>query len=141
MEAAAGQMKRFQNRLVWDFGARKPAPSWEAFVSVLDDDFRTPDALAIMHEWTSAGQRELLERALVDVFGVQLKDIIAPPARVNEMAEARCDARRRRNFGEADRIRDELIRLNWEVRDVAHEPGYLLVPISRNDPRFRAPGT
>src|SRR4051812_37193996 len=33
--------------------ASEPAPdgAWERFEAALDDDFNTPDALAVMHEW------------------------------------------------------------------------------------------
>ena len=39
---------------------------WERFAAALDDDFSTPEALAVMHEWRD---HELLARAL-DVFGL-----------------------------------------------------------------------
>src|SRR5215208_1487839 len=46
----------------------QPAPGgeWERFAGVLDDDFNTADALAVMHSWRD---HDLLRRAL-DVFGL-----------------------------------------------------------------------
>ena len=42
------------------------ADEWQRFEDALDDDFNTPDALAVMHGWHD---HELLRRAL-DVFGL-----------------------------------------------------------------------
>ena len=48
-------------------GARaSPAATGSAFAAALDDDFNTPEALALMHEWRD---HELLRRALA-VFGL-----------------------------------------------------------------------
>ena len=43
-----------------------PAGAWERFEATLDDDFNTPDALALVHEWRD---HDLVRRAL-DVFGL-----------------------------------------------------------------------
>ena len=43
-----------------------PADAWERFEATLDDDFNTPDALALVHEWRD---HDLVRRAL-DVFGL-----------------------------------------------------------------------
>ncbi len=43
-----------------------PDGSWERFAAALDEDFNTPAALAVMHEWRD---HDLLRRAL-DVFGL-----------------------------------------------------------------------
>ena len=47
---------------------REPAApgEWERFEAALEDDFNTPDALAVMHGWRD---HELLRRAL-DIFGL-----------------------------------------------------------------------
>ena len=103
----------------------EPAPegSWERFTEVLDDDFNTPAALAVMHEWRD---HELLRRALV-IFGLEsLADDEEAPAEIVDLAARRQAARDTRDFGEADRLRDELEAAGWEARD---EPGgYRLVP-------------
>ena len=54
--------------------APRAAPSWDDFTRVLNDDFNTPEALAILLEWRAAGQRALLERGL-DVFGLRIEVI------------------------------------------------------------------
>ena len=96
------------------------------FVEALEDDFNTPEALALMHEWASAGRPDLLCPAL-DVFGLgSLAQAPEPPAEVVELAERRREARGLHDFGEADRLRDEMEALGWEVRDAGD--GYVLVP-------------
>jgi len=103
----------------------QPAPegAWERFEAALEDDFNTPDALALMHDWRD---HELLRRAL-DVFGLaSLAESDEAPADLHELARRRQEARTARDYGEGDRLRDEIAAAGWEVRD---EPdGYRLVP-------------
>jgi cysteinyl-tRNA synthetase len=99
-----------------------PADAWERFSAALEDDFSTPAALAVMHEWRD---HHLLRRAL-GVFGLEslATDEEAPPEIVS-LAEQRQAARASRNFDEADRLRDEIESAGWEARD---EPdGFRLV--------------
>jgi cysteinyl-tRNA synthetase len=102
----------------------RPAPegAWERFADALDDDFNTPEALALMHEWRD---HDLLLRAL-DVFGLAaLAAGDEAPPELHELARQRQDARAERRFADADRLRDELAAAGWDVRD---EPeGYRLV--------------
>jgi cysteinyl-tRNA synthetase len=100
---------------------------WAAFAAALDDDFDTPAALAVLHEWASDRQLELLRRGLA-VFGL---DSVAEredaPPEVASLAAKRAEARAAKQFDESDRLRDELAAAGWEMRD---EPGggYTLVP-------------
>jgi cysteinyl-tRNA synthetase len=101
------------------------ADAWERFTAALEDDFNTPEALAVMHEWRD---HELLRRAL-DIFGLaSLADSEQAPRGVTDLAERRTAARANGDFSEADRLRDEIEEAGWEVRDVAEAPGYRLVP-------------
>jgi len=96
---------------------------WEAFAGALEDDFNTPDALAVLHGWRD---QELLRRAL-DVFGLAtLADEKEAPPEIVELAEKRRQARAARDFDEADRLRAEIEAAGWEARDVAD--GFQLVP-------------
>jgi cysteinyl-tRNA synthetase len=106
----------------------QPAPedAWERFTAALGDDFNTPDALALMHEWRD---HELLRRAL-DVFGLaSLAEEHEAPSELHELARRRQDARAARDFDASDRLRDEIAAAGWEVRDEAD--GYKLVPAPR----------
>ena len=96
---------------------------WEAFAGALEDDFNTPDALAVLHGWRD---HELLLRAL-EVFGLAtLVDEKEAPPEIVELAEKRRQARAARDFDEADRLRAEIEAAGWEARDVAD--GFQLVP-------------
>jgi cysteinyl-tRNA synthetase len=105
-------------------GASEPASEgWERFEAALEDDFNTPDALAVMHGWRD---HELLRRAL-DVFGLaSLAETKEVPSEIFELAKQRQEARAARNFDEADRLRAEIEAAGWEARDVAD--GFHLVP-------------
>jgi cysteinyl-tRNA synthetase len=103
----------------------EPGGSWDELVAALDDDFNTPDALAVMHEWRD---HEPLHRGL-DLFGLaSLAEQEEAPAELDELARQRADARSGGNYDEADRLRQEIEAAGWEVRDVAGDSGYRLVP-------------
>jgi cysteinyl-tRNA synthetase len=126
MAAARAQAESFRNafRLGPSDGG---ASDWSRFEQALDDDFETPAALALLHEWRAAGALEQLRRGL-DVFGLaSLAEEEHAPAEVVELAGRRRNARAARDFDEADRLRAEIASRGWEVRDVAGDPGYQLV--------------
>jgi cysteinyl-tRNA synthetase len=102
-----------------------PGGSWSDLEAALDDDFNTPEALAVMHEWRD---HDLLRRAL-DLFGLAgLAQAEAAPAELEELARQRAAVRANGDFGEADRLRQEIEEAGWEVRDMAADPGYRLLP-------------
>jgi cysteinyl-tRNA synthetase len=105
-------------------GMSEPAldGAWERFAAALDDDFNTPAALAIMHEWRD---HDLLRRAL-GVFGLTslAEEELAPPE-IIELAEQRTAARAARDFENADRLRAEIEAGGWDVRD--EDDGFRLV--------------
>jgi cysteinyl-tRNA synthetase len=119
-----------------------PSPEWspplrERFFDALARDFNTPRALAIVAEWIreanrspagtvgSADLREMLDvlglRTLLDAHDVEV------PERALELRDARERARRERDYAAADRLRDELRELGWEVRDGPNGPELLPV--------------
>jgi len=123
MAAARAQAETLRNALRGETRARG---DWESFADALEDDFNTPNALAILHEWARAGALHELRRGL-EVFGLgSLAATQQAPDDVVAQAEARLAARARRDFAEADRLRDEIADAGWEVRDVG--VGYELVP-------------
>ena len=120
--AAAARAERFREVFR---NASEPTPegAWERFSATLEDDFNTPAALAVMHEWRD---HDLLRRAL-GIFGLGslAEDEADAPAEIVDLAQRRSAARAARDFEEADRLRAELEAAGWEARD---EPGgYRLV--------------
>ena len=118
----------FQNALLEQSSEDAPgedsAGEWSRLVEILDDDFNTPEALALMHDWRRRDRYGELRRALA-LFGLATETETAPAA-VVDLAEQRQAARAAKDFAEADRLRDLVLGLGWEVRD---EPdgGYRLV--------------
>ena len=103
----------------------EPGGSWDDLVEALEDDFNTPQALAVMHEWRD---HELLRRGL-ELFGLgSLAEEEAAPAELHGLARQRVEVRAGGDYDEADRLRKEIEDAGWQVRDVASEPGYQLVP-------------
>jgi cysteinyl-tRNA synthetase len=101
-------------------------PLRDRFFDALARDFNTAEALAVLNEWmreatsgtwNSPGDAHL--REMLGVLG--LESLLAAgqqaPAQVRELAEQREQARRDRDFAAADRLRDEIAALGWEVRD------------------------
>jgi cysteinyl-tRNA synthetase len=103
------------------------APLRERFFGALAEDFNTPRALAALFEWireanrSAAGEvgdadlREMLSVLALD--NLLDADAEAAPPEVLELRDARERARATRDWVEADRLRDELRTLGWEVRD------------------------
>jgi cysteinyl-tRNA synthetase len=129
---ASARVARFRNAFmtpdeVSNYAQMMSEP-WEAFERALEDDFNTPQALAVMHGWSAARQLDDLGRALA-IFGLQsLKDPAvrdeAPPE-IAKLAELRNANRALGEYAAADRLREEIEAAGWEMRD---EPnGYTLV--------------
>jgi cysteinyl-tRNA synthetase len=121
MDEAASRLETFRNALLEDRTAEVDEDELDA---ALADDFNTPEALAILHEWARQGANEQVRRGLA-LFGIAA-DVPEPPQAVVELAEEREAARAQRNFERADELRESISAEGWEVRDV--EGGFQLVP-------------
>jgi cysteinyl-tRNA synthetase len=124
MDQAKAQWGTFLNALLTRDAETAGGPGWDAFRAALDDDFNTPEALAIMHDWRRAGRWTDLVRAL-GLFGLTVRRAQAPDE-ILRKAKAREQARRARRYDESDRLRAEIEAAGWDVRDV--DDGYQLVP-------------
>ncbi|MBV8258985.1 MAG: cysteine--tRNA ligase [Actinobacteria bacterium] len=100
---------------------------YDELIPILDDDFNTPEALAVFHAWRDREEWASLRWAL-GLFGLgSVAEIAEAPDEVVQLAERRREARSAKDFGEADRLRGEIDAAGWEVRDVAEDPGFRLV--------------
>jgi len=98
----------------------------DALARVLDDDFNTPEALALFHDWRTRGQTASLRWGL-ELFGLgDLAQAVSAPESLVALAEKRQETRANGDFDEADRLRGEIEDQGWEVRDV--DGGFELVP-------------
>jgi cysteinyl-tRNA synthetase len=127
--AAAGRIRDAARRLADGDATAEMSAQRDAFFEALADDFNTPRALAALYEWIAvanrldapAGRGELEE--MLGVLGLEaLLESEAAPAEAVALAERRDAARRDKDWSEADRLRDELRGMGWEVRDGPQGP-------------------
>jgi cysteinyl-tRNA synthetase len=130
LEEAAARVERIRNYLR-DAPSGKPdaflADRRQAFLDALADDFKTPQAFAVLFEIIAEGNRRELPGArevlteLLPLLG--LDSLLAEDERVPEEAERllseRQAAREAKDFERADALREQLSGMGWEVRDEA----------------------
>ena len=120
LEQARAQLETFRNVFR---SPSEPVGDWADFEAALEDDFNTPEALAVLHGWRD---HELLRRAF-GIFGLEsIAEQEEAPAELVALAEQRVAAREAKDFAEADRLRGEIEAAGWSVRDV--DGGFQLVP-------------
>src|SRR4051812_8003293 len=105
---AKAQVDSFRNFFVDTHPEGEPMEQ-SRLVAVLDDDFNTPDALALLHEWRSRGLAADT-RAGLELFGLgSLSEQTEAPEEIVALAVRRQAARGAKDFAEADRLRGELL--------------------------------
>jgi cysteinyl-tRNA synthetase len=126
---AAERIRDAGRRLVPGPSPAELEPLRDAFFDALADDFNTARALAALYDWIrEANRREGVGdahlREMLGVLGLEtlLSEAAGPPPEAVALAERRGEARAARDFGEADRLRDELRAMGWEVRDGPQGP-------------------
>jgi cysteinyl-tRNA synthetase len=132
---AVARVREFVRRL--DPAAGEPdglEPYAQRFFDALADDFNTPAARAALFDWVAEGNRRLDAgeslgvgqlAEMLRVIGMESlleSEGAGPPEEAQRLLEQRQEARASRDFEAADRIRDELAELGWEVRDTAEGP-------------------
>ena len=121
LESARTQLAGFREALA--LPERESTDDWSRLESVLEDDFNTPEALAVLHDWASRGSRSLLARGL-DLFGIATA-FEAPPE-LEELRRGREEARAAKDWAAADAARDEITAAGWAVTD--HPGGTAIWP-------------
>lgn len=105
----------------------------DRFIEAMDDDFNTADAMGVLFDLvrkvntitaanpTKALARVCLDRVMeiADVFGIlsSSSNEDSLDAEIEAMIQARQEARKAKNFAEADRIRDALKAMNIVLED------------------------
>ncbi len=96
------------------------------FIDVISDDFNTPQALAVVQELLKSDLSDDLKMAtLLDfdkVLGLKIAENIAEqpekiPQEVIELAEKRMALRKSGNWQEADKLRQKIKNLGFEIED------------------------
>ncbi len=129
LEEASARVKRVREAARKLIGGASPdwsAPLREEFFDALAYDFNTPRALAEVFDWVreaNASDSPVGDADLREMLGVLgLENLLEPdeadaPPEAVELSEARERARAGRDYGEADRLREQLREMGWEVRD------------------------
>ena len=112
LERARTQLAGFREALA--LPERESAGDWGRLEAALEDDFNTPEALAVLHDWSSRGARSLLARGL-DLFGIDTEFEV--PAGLEELRRRREEARAAKDWAAADAARDEILTTGWAVTD------------------------
>jgi cysteinyl-tRNA synthetase len=133
LEAAGNAARRIREagrRLVTGDSPEELAGHRDAFFDALAEDFNTARALPALYEWIGAANKlpeatgDSHLREMLGVLGLEslLSEEEGPPAEAVVLAEKRGEARAAKDWAEADRLRDDLRDLGWEVRDGPQGP-------------------
>ena len=141
--ATLARLDGFSDRIAAAAGvsAAGSAPDWAAaaqtaFDAALGEDLNLPEALAALfglvregHAALDAGRLTPAGAAAVSAMLARWDAVLgllafgrpdaadAPPAEVRRLLEARAAARQARDWAASDRLRDDIRKLGWEVRD------------------------
>jgi cysteinyl-tRNA synthetase len=102
----------------------------DAFFDALADDFNTARALAALFDWVREANKlegevgDVHLREMLGVLGLEalLEADEGPSPEIADLADRREAARQAKDWAEADRLRDELQAMGWEVRDGPQGP-------------------
>ena len=121
LERARVQLASFREALA--VPEREAADDWGRLESALEDDFNTPEALAVLHDWSSRGARGLLARGL-ELFGIATE--FEAPLGLEALRVRREKSRATKEYAAADTARDEIEAAGWAVTD--HPGGTAIWP-------------
>lgn len=103
---------------------------WQKFMEAANNDLNMPQAVAVLHEvlksdTTSASKSKLI-LDMDKVLGLGLDQYLGKqievPEEVQKLVEQREVVRLEKNFQESDRLRDEIRKLDFEVKDTSDGP-------------------
>ena len=134
LEHAEDRPVNEQEQALIERGARAIAE----FDAAMEDDLNTADALGAIFEYAremntaltaeAAPSKAAIEgavahlKAMTDVLGILSKELDTTPAEVTALVEARVAAKKARDFAEADRLRDEALKLGYVIEDTPKGP-------------------
>lgn len=133
LEGAATALDRLRSATGAFRGNGTPDPGLlDRFTEAINNDLNFPRALAIAWEVAKGGLSEAIKQATLQRFdealglGLGSAREREAPASVFRLADARLEARSRKDFVEADRLREAIRAEGWQVEDAAQ--GFRLKP-------------
>jgi cysteinyl-tRNA synthetase len=130
------RLREFHGRIASDAGG--PAHAMVAaakakFVEAMDEDLNTSGGMGVIHEFVREANRHFDEgkpvpgvraafEGFMSVFGLPLGAAAEAPAEIQALVRSREEARKRRDWKESDRLRDEVQKLGWLVKDTKDGP-------------------
>jgi cysteinyl-tRNA synthetase len=112
LESARTQLAGFREALA--LPDRDSADDWARFEAALEDDFNTPEALSVLHDWSARGARGLLARGL-GLFGFEVNASV--PDEIERLRRRREEARAAKDYAAADEARDRIAAAGWAATD------------------------
>jgi cysteinyl-tRNA synthetase len=113
------------------------AAAREAFANAMADDLNISEALAAMFDLqrnanrladsgdlTAAGAEQVLavyrdfDRIIACLEVDVIREQPSAPAEIVALAEERAEARKNKNFAESDRLRDEIAKRGFQIKDI-----------------------
>lgn len=111
----------------------------DRFDDAMCDDMNTSEAMGVLFEYvrdmntalSDANKpcKAVIEAALSalnimahDILGLLMHDADTTPEAVKALVQARVDAKKARNFAEADRLRDEVLQMGYIIEDTPKGP-------------------
>ena len=111
----------------------------DRFDDAMCDDMNTSEAMGVLFEYVREMNTALadankpckaaIEAALSalntmahDILGLLMHDADTTPEEIKALVQARVDAKKAKNFAEADRLRDEVLKLGYVIEDTPKGP-------------------
>lgn len=123
IEAAELGLERLRQRIAHiDPNLPTDPHSKQEFFDAIDDDLNTPQALSVLH--TGLKENRISRKAVISfdkILGLNLlehkEETVMVPDHVQQLLHDRALARDQKNWGESDRLRDEIAKLGYVVKD------------------------
>lgn len=135
LESARNTLNKLRQTVqAWDRPQDGCADLSGEFFAALDNDLNTPQALAVLWKMVDSDCPSSAKAAAIlkmdEVLGLGLKKFVAQPAKIpreiKKLLDERAGARQDKNWKKSDKLRDELSKKGWVVKDT--EEGQKAVP-------------
>lgn len=131
LEAAQNALNHLRREiLAWDEPVNASLEHERRFDEAINDDLNTPEAISVLWDMVksggSSGQKLQSLYKMDQVLGLKLREYreselhkkpVKIPAEVGELVKEREELRKNKQFGQADQLRNRILKLGYEVVD------------------------